>query len=174
MAATRFSANRKSLGFHTILDISLFAVGMVQTYFLGQPYIYWISKADFYIESPRLLKKIPTWHLPWAFFSKNFSVTQGSTRTDNFRWVVAFSKRCIFLHIGNEKLISGPYEEVCISVFSKNGWVTLGSTRTGHFRQVVAFLKRCIFLHIVLVKLISGPFEDVCISTFFKKPFVLY
>ena len=36
-----------------------------------------------------------------------------------FREVVAKAKRCIFLHIENEKLILGPYEEVHISVFSK-------------------------------------------------------
>ncbi len=36
-----------------------------------------------------------------------------------FREVVAKAKRCIFLHIVNEKLILGPYEEVYFSVFFK-------------------------------------------------------
>ena len=36
-----------------------------------------------------------------------------------FREVVAKAKRCIFLHIENEKLILGPYEEVYFSVFFK-------------------------------------------------------
>ena len=44
-------------------------------------------------------------------------VTRGSTRTVLFRWVVAFSKRCIFLHTLYEKLISEPYKEVYISTF---------------------------------------------------------
>ena len=36
-----------------------------------------------------------------------------------FREVVAKAKRCIFLHIENEKLILGPYEEVYFSLFFK-------------------------------------------------------
>ena len=34
-----------------------------------------------------------------------------------FREVVAKAKRCIFLHIENEKLILGPYKEVFFSAF---------------------------------------------------------
>ena len=55
-----------------------------------------------------------------VLFSKNCSVTLGGTRTGHFREVVAKAKKCIFLHIKNEKLILGPYEEVHISTFSKN------------------------------------------------------
>ena len=36
-----------------------------------------------------------------------------------FREVVAKAQRCIFLHIVNEKLILGPYEEVYFSAFFK-------------------------------------------------------
>ena len=36
-----------------------------------------------------------------------------------FREVVAKAKRCIFLHIENEKLILGLYEEVYFSTFFK-------------------------------------------------------
>ena len=36
-----------------------------------------------------------------------------------FREVAAKAKRCIFLHIENEKLILGPYVEVYFSVFFK-------------------------------------------------------
>ena len=36
-----------------------------------------------------------------------------------FREVVAKAKRCIFLHIENEKLILGLYEEVYFSAFFK-------------------------------------------------------
>ena len=88
-----------------------------------------------------------------------------------FREVVAKAKRCIFLHIVNEKLILGSYEEVHISTFSKNCWVSKGGTRTGHFREVVAKAKRCIFLHIENEKLISGLYKKVYFSTFFKKLF---
>ena len=46
-------------------------------------------------------------------------ITKGGTRKGQFREVVAKAKRCIFLHIENEKLILGPYEEVHISAFFK-------------------------------------------------------
>ena len=54
-----------------------------------------------------------------ALFSKNCWVTRGGTRMGQFREVVAKAKRCIFLHIENEKLILGPYEEVYFSASFK-------------------------------------------------------
>ena len=86
-----------------------------------------------------------------------------------FREVVAKAKRCIFLHIENEKLILGPYEEVYFSAFFKNCWFTKGSARMVHFREVVAKAKICIFLHIENEKLILGLYEEVYFSAFFKK-----
>ena len=57
--------------FHdTPVHKALFVGGMVQTYFFGQPYIYGISKVDFYIESPRLLGKNPHLPLTYHFFQK--------------------------------------------------------------------------------------------------------
>ena len=86
-----------------------------------------------------------------------------------FREVAAKAKRCIFLHIVNEKLILGPYKEVYFSVFFKYCWFTKGSARMGHFREVVAKAKICIFLHIENEKLILGLYEEVYFSAFFKK-----
>ena len=71
------------------------------------------------MESHELSQKIPTWYSPLAIFSKNFWFTKGSARMGQFREVAAKAKRCIFLHIENEKLILGPYEEVYLSAFSK-------------------------------------------------------
>ena len=43
------------------------------------------SKADLYIESLGLLKKIPNWLYYKVIFSKNFWATKGSTRRSYFR-----------------------------------------------------------------------------------------
>ena len=64
-------------------------------------------------------KSPPATHLQ-RFFQKTVWVTKGGTRKGQFREVVAKAKRCIFLHIENEKLILGPYKEVYFSAFFKN------------------------------------------------------
>ena len=50
-----------------------------------------------------------------------------------FREVVAKAKRCIFLHIENEKLILGPYEEVYFSAFFKKLLGYKGRYQNGPF-----------------------------------------
>ena len=71
------------------------------------------------MESHEPSQKIPTWYFPLAIFSKNFWFTKGSVRMGQFTEIAAKAKRCIFLHIENEKLILGPYEEVYFSAFFK-------------------------------------------------------
>ena len=88
----------------------------------GTPKKYGFSEGFLSIDSHGLFKKIPSWRYHLVIFSNYFlsqKITKGSTRKGQFREVVAKTKRCIFLHIENEKLILGPYEEVHISAFFK-------------------------------------------------------
>ena len=75
-------------------------------------------------------KKSPLGTPLLCFVQKTVWVTKGGTRKGQFREIVAKAKRCIFLHIVNEKLILGPYKEVHISVFFKTiAWLVFRKKR---------------------------------------------
>ena len=52
-----------------------------------------------------------------------------------FREVAAKAKRCIFLHIENEKLILGHYEEVYFSAFYKKLFGYTRRYQNGEFKR---------------------------------------
>ena len=95
------------------------AVGPVQTEWKVLPHMYGIFFRFCHIESLGNLKNIPTGYCKGDFLKKTVWVTKGGTRMGQFREIVAKAKRCIFLHIENEKLILGLYEEVYFSTFFK-------------------------------------------------------
>ena len=101
----------------------------------GTPPHVWIFFRFCHIESLGNLKNIPTGYCKGDFLKKTVWVTKGGTRMGQFREIVAKAKICIFLHIENEKLILGPYEEVYFSAFYKKLLGYTGRYQNGPFKR---------------------------------------